>query len=1849
MKLGNTVQFNSLKWVMEELRQLLTAVQRQFELYLESEDPEENLEEIDGYLRQIRGTLTLIEIHGAALLSEEMQQLILAIKENTISNKDNAHEVFMRAALKLPDYLDSLLVAGGRDVPFVLLPLLNDLRASRNASLLSENFLFFPDMDITTVIPKLASDGKKVNLKSLAKRIRHSYQLGLLSWFRNKDVKSGLERIKQVLDKLSASTSTDKSYRLWWIASAIVDSLLRDGVESSVALKSLMGQVDRQIKAVTELGEEDFNRLVPDDLLKNLLYYIARSEPVSDLVKGVQKDFELSRFLPKHSELENAERQFIGPNLELLNTVSRAIREDVNQAKDILDVYVHADRNDLGKLKDLMPLLSKIADTLGMLGLGNTRDGINSARNHLLKVIEKGKKPNDEELMSVASVLLSIDDDLQAFVEGRQNIAQEDEELEYTRRHARMVSENQKVIAPVVNEALRDIARVKDAFLNYLSQPFTEQPVSQVLYILKEIKGAMFVPPLDEIVPMLERLYAYVEHRILSDRYVPKASEQNLFADAITSVECYLEAVSENRLDAELYVESGLSAVEKLELGIAGLDIEINEPDPLRVIESDLESLADDLHYPDPLMDKNKAAASKASIGNKPQRNIAKATAHAAWKLASNKNYETLQIISDDTDEEILEIFLEEALEELGSISEQFPIWKQDTHDQHAITTLRRSFHTLKGSGRLVGAALIGEFSWCMENMLNRVIEGTLKVSADIYNAVDEAIGVLPQLIEQIRGNKQPIENVFELMHRADFLASGGGQSEDTSNLESPTLTGDAYLGDNIEDTMTSKANVESLTLRPTQDNADLDASTTGLGNAIHIDEIELSDVDDIFEDDDSDIGLVGESENSADYDGREETAEGAKKKFQTKRRAIDPVLLGIFTDESESHLHTIADFISEARHNPEPLTTPELLRALHTLNGSSKTARFNIISEVANLLEQYANNLNQLSLFWSGADLDLMDQSVKYIYNCIEHLKDHTSELHDEHMIMSRLRERLVRTEMQIESQKSTEVEFTGLYEDLDPELVEIFMDEAEQLIDSITRTLQQWMDSGQEEVHTANLMRQLHTLKGGARMASLSAIGDLSHTLESIFIAISAGYIGVDGDLETLLQTAVDRLAEMLEAVKKQQVPEDVSHLVAKLEQVRLGKPVAELEDTAPVQNRILETENEVLQKEAGSRSTPDKKLPKPIDAASNVISITGSHNQERMLERKSEKPQITQVEVENDGSFNTVAAREQIRVRADKLDTMVNFAGEVNVFHSRLSQYIRGLEFNLGELGQTVNRLRNQLREMEIETEAQIASRYEREAEDPNYAFDPLEMDRYSHMQQLSRALTESTSDLDNITETLHELVRESESALQLQSRVSTDLQDELLQTRMVKFEGLSTRMRRIVRQTSRQLKKKVELHIEGEKTEIDRSVQDRMLAPLEHMLRNAVFHGIEAPDERVAARKPETGNIHISIGRDGSYVVLKISDDGRGIDPKRVRAKALEHGLISANDKQSDQEILRFILHKGFSTARDVSQIAGRGVGMDVVDSEVKQLGGSLTIDSKPGKGTTFVIRLPLTLAINQALMLQAGDDIYAIPLTAIEGVSRIGGREFQENIAGKKKEFEYAGQRYRMYYLGVLLGTGAPSSINLDALYPLLLVRSGDEHIALSIDAMAGRREIVVKPVGPQISTIPGFSGATILADGRVALILDIGGLIRKDTDQAEQHTVAFQINKDDQQLTVMVVDDSITIRKVTARILGRHRLRVLTAKDGVDAIEQLQENIPDLFLMDIEMPRMDGFELAGHVRSDPRLVGIPIIMITSRTGQKHRERAEQIGVNRYLGKPFQENELMDEINQLLGRQQEARA
>ena len=601
--------------------------------------------------------------------------------------------------------------------------------------------------------------------------------------------------------------------------------------------------------------------------------------------------------------------------------------------------------------------------------------------------------------------------------------------------------------------------------------------------------------------------------------------------------------------------------------------------------------------------------------------------------------------------------------------------------------------------------------------------------------------------------------------------------------------------------------------------------------------------------------------------------------------------------------------------------------------------------------------------------------------------------------------------------------------------------------------------------------------------------------------------------------------------------------------------------------------------------------------------------------------------------------VERAEMARVDAELLDTMLNNAGEVSIFRARLDQQIGSIDFNLVELARTVTRLKEQLRGLEIETETQILHRHP-DADPRRSEFDPLELDRYSALQQYSRALAETSSDVASIQGLLESLAREAQNLLAQQARVITELQNSLMRTRMVPFQRHVQRLTRLVRQAANDTGKRAELTVDGAAAELDRQMLERMVPPLEHLLRNAIVHGIETPERRAALGKPAVGRITVSLERDGAEVVIVVADDGAGIPVGLIRDKAIALGLVDPQGRLTDEEAMQLILEPGFSTAGRVTQAAGRGVGMDVVATEVKKLGGGLFIESTLDKGSRFTIRLPFTLAISQALIVRVGDETYALPLATVEGVVRLPRSIVARHLGREGPLFEYGGQKYRFQHLGNFVGLGASHLPESDVSLAVVLIRAGEHSTALVTDELVGSREIVVKSLGPQISAIRGIAGATILGDGRIVIILDMGALVRSEWRSRPSDVLAEQRER---RTVALVVDDSITVRRVTQRLLERNGMRVVTAKDGVEAVSILQDLKPDVILLDIEMPRMDGYEVAAHVRNEPRLRDVPIVMVTSRVSEKHRARAIELGVNDYLGKPYQESQLLDAIEPLVNR------
>jgi len=816
-----------------------------------------------------------------------------------------------------------------------------------------------------------------------------------------------------------------------------------------------------------------------------------------------------------------------------------------------------------------------------------------------------------------------------------------------------------------------------------------------------------------------------------------------------------------------------------------------------------------------------------------------------------------------------------------------------------------------------------------------------------------------------------------------------------------------------------------------------------------------------------------------------------------------------------------------------------------------------------------------------------------------------------------------------------------------LDPELVDIFVEEGMDLLDHSDALLASLRESPDDREILVGLQRDLHTLKGGARMAGIMEIGELGHAMESLLEVVVDQRQELGRDGVPLLEAAFDRLHRMVTRVGERQAIALPQALIEEFDARARGEArvpdvpsVVDPEESAAVPASFdpgpMADAGEVSHaRPVSTPAEPVQAAAAPIDAPATVIPA-GDTPQLPPLS----PPVEPMAAVADEDDIAVRLPQEQVRIRADLLDRLVNYAGEVAIYRARLEQQLGAFRGAIAEMAATNTRIRDQLRRLEMETEAQIVARYQREGEEGEQSFDPLELDRFSDLQQLSRALAESAADQDSLQQTLDDLTRQYETLLLQQSRVSSELQEGLMRTRMVPFDNLLPRLRRVIRQASGELGKQVALKLDGTQGELDRNVLERMTAPLEHMLRNAVAHGIESPEARRAAGKPEEGTVNIAVRREGSEVVIEVSDDGGGLDRAAIRRRGEARGLLRPGAVLADAELDTLILEPGFSTATEVNRLAGRGVGMDVVASEVRQLGGALDIISRPGAGTTFILRLPQTLAVTQAVFVRVGETTFAVPIASVRGVARIPREELEAaERSGRAATYDYGGEEYTVHDLGLLAGSG-PVRGEGQLQMPLLLIRAGELHAAVTVDQVLGNREIVVKTVGPQVASIPGIFGATIMGDGRVVVILDVAPLVRRHAVLPADPAPA----QDDQRAVplVMVVDDSVTMRKVTGRVLERHNLEVVTAKDGVDALERLAERVPDLMLLDIEMPRMDGYELATQMKADPRLQQVPIVMITSRTGEKHRQRAMDLGVQRYLGKPYQEPELMRNVYELLG-------
>ncbi|MEZ5535109.1 MAG: Hpt domain-containing protein [Thiolinea sp.] len=806
------------------------------------------------------------------------------------------------------------------------------------------------------------------------------------------------------------------------------------------------------------------------------------------------------------------------------------------------------------------------------------------------------------------------------------------------------------------------------------------------------------------------------------------------------------------------------------------------------------------------------------------------------------------------------------------------------------------------------------------------------------------------------------------------------------------------------------------------------------------------------------------------------------------------------------------------------------------------------------------------------------------------------------------------------------------------------MFKEELPDQLLSIDQQMQNLLANHGDEEAVRELERELHTLKGSSRMAQLMDMGDAAHQAEELLETVrrERGRVISDSELDEL-QKYLDQISLLAEQHSLSGMPvavmEEVMHPEAEAAAEGVMADIAP--DSSPVQIKSSQPGESAYESYLEQILAEQSEALPDLSVLENIDAFTAEHAATQETATASPVPL-------------SPADQEQIRLSAAYLDQMVNGSNALNIQQNTLRERLVLMGEDVGELGRTTARLRQLLRSLELETETQIHAGYRQRGDgrvhDSN--FDPLEMDEYSEIQRLSRALAESLNDLVNIEGDLSSQLRTVEQFAHESQQTSRELHQSLLSTRLVEVTVIVPRLRRIMRQVASEFGRVISFEVDGESLKLDRYLLQRITAPIEHILRNAVFHGIEPPEEREALGKSRDGGILLEVRREDTEIVVSISDDGRGLNKDKILGKASALGLIKANVPSSDQDIYKLILHSGFTTVAEANQVAGRGVGMDVVNSEIKALGGSLMIDSVPGSGCEFTMRLPFTMVANPVLFVEVQKQQYALPLSGIQGLTRLHTEEVRQHLEQSDSPLLLGEQSYALHYLGTALEHQGQPELRDGEMHVVVYMRIGEQHIAWLVDAINGRRDVVLQSLGALFKTCHFYSAATITSDGKVVMVPDMleltaRMLLRQSLDDNTEHA-AGQANAaltghvvEHEHPHILIVDDSITVRKVTEKLLVNRNFVVETAKDGLEALEKLGAFEADLMLLDIEMPRMDGFEVLSAVRMEPRWQRLPVIMISSRTAEKHLEHAKALGATDFLGKPYQNQELLWHIDKHL--------
>ena len=1286
---------------------------------------------------------------------------------------------------------------------------------------------------------------------------------------------------------------------------------------------------------------------------------------------------------------------------------------------------------------------------------------------------------------------------------------------------------------------------------------------------------------------------------------------------------------------------------------------------------------------------------------------------HAEANRAAALKFE--QQIEDDL--ELKSIFFEEAAEVIANGRNTVNTLLAEPNNLEAQSTLRRVFHTLKGSSRMVGLTEFGEAAWSFEQLINTKLADQTSFESDVCQLSAAALQTFSRWLTDLVANQADGWKADAFRHAADAMrfedrldttgldAPNGWVihiNEQTEPLQEEELDEPvSLLTAAVTNLPVEVVSPDSSERKRSEDHAEPElpalmasmvaeqradtgikpepVKVSGLQDVSQSDSLELIDfaalgAQPIPEHDmaaavsassattQSDVKAVSDLGDaplvSSDATGvvtshvAEPVAEISQlvpDEHEEQFKVIGSIKIGIplynvylnEADEWARRLVTELDEWSMELHRPLQNSTVGLA---HSLSGSSATVGFTGLAELAKLLEhalekayQRPNGLPQHAKLFSSAaeechrllhqfaagflkfpNEEILQQLAHFEFPEPKREVVTTPKLVAAAPLLtppvksnfatinpSAMPAHKVAPRSQTEMQHDDDIE---LVDALDIDLFHIFEEEAQELLPRLGSALRQWVTRPDNLSARSEILRTLHTLKGSSRLAGAMRLGELSHRMES-----EIEELGTENLTDTMLEPLLVRLDVIQSNFEG------------------LSSPIEP--ETPVVAEKAALVDNKVEPAKAVKVDVPsaeDKPVSPPQELATKSMVAPAATSV--LLGEKKE-------------------SRQSVRVRARLLDRLVNQAGEVMLTRTRIESELGSLRGSLGDLTSNLDRLRQQLRDVEFQAETQMQSRME-QAKDSQKGFDPLEFDRFTRVQELTRMMAESVNDVATVQRSLQRTVELTEDDLVAQARQTRDLQRDLLRTRMEEFESISDRLYRVVRQASKDTGKPVKLDINGGSIEMDRGVLERMTPSFEHLLRNCVAHGIESAEMRSKSGKDSIGAIAISLLQDGNDVVLEFSDDGAGLNYKRIREQAVSQKLISVDAKLSDAETTNLIFTPGLSTASQVTELSGRGIGLDVVRAEIMALGGRIEVSSELQKGTKFKLVLPLTTAVTQVVMMRSGALSFGVPAHLVEVVRRAPSSDIQQ--AYVNGYWGSQAEALPFYWSGSLLQASQRSVEPLQKTNPVIVFRSAGQRIAIHVDEVFGNKEVVIKNLGPQLARLPGLAGMAILVSGAVALIYNPVALAAVYGETAREFSASHAplvantgagnvtpapTEEDKQTPLVLVVDDSITVRRVTQRMLQREGFRVVLAVDGLQALEKLAEEVPAVVLSDIEMPRMDGFDLVRNIRADARLKHLPIVMITSRIAEKHRDLAKELGVDNYLGKPYSEEGLLAVLRQ----------